>query len=267
MSEEPKTGIRAPSIWIRPERSARGPSPVHSRAEIAAAGIRLADASGLGAVTMRSAAAAVGTAAASLYRYVTTRDELVELMADQVYGELSAMPPSGQPVTDLLRLARQSRALYQRHPWLLDVPGTGNLPGPNAVAFIEHVLAALDGVDLAGPAKLETVGLFSAAVRLFAQTELAQQQAGQDIAQWQGSLAGYLLQIAAGGQHPRLAAALADQPAPLAGQAGRPADETLEEPLFDRAMTRILTGLLPPAAAPRPGNTDHGRGRARSRAE
>ena len=87
MTDELRTSDRGPSIWTRPERSARGPSPEHSRAEIASAGITLADASGLGAVTMRSVAAAIGTAPASLYRYVATRDELVELMADQVYGE------------------------------------------------------------------------------------------------------------------------------------------------------------------------------------
>src|SRR6202051_1092277 len=157
MKDEPKTGGRGQIIWTRPERSARGPSPEHSRAEIAAAGITLADASGLGAVTMRSAAAAVGTAPASLYRYVATRDELVELMADQVYGEFSYAPTSGQPVADLLALAREARRLYHRHPWLRDVPAAGGLPGPNAVAFIEHALAALAGVDLTGPARLETV--------------------------------------------------------------------------------------------------------------
>src|ERR1700722_1960144 len=96
MREELPSSGRGASIWTRPERSARGPSPEHSRAEIAAAAIRLADARGLGAVTMRSAAAAVGTAPASLYRYVATRDELVELMADQVYGEFSYAAPSGQ---------------------------------------------------------------------------------------------------------------------------------------------------------------------------
>src|SRR5882757_371179 len=256
MTEEPKTGGRGPSIWTRPERAARGPSPEHSRAEIAAAGITLADARGLGAVTMRSAAAAIGTAPASLYRYVATRDELVELMADHVYGEFRYGPPSGQAVADLLPLAQQARGIYHRHPWLLDVPATGNLPGPNAVAFIEHVLAARAGVDLTGPAKLETVGLFSGVVRLFAETEIGQQRTGQDTAQWQGSLAGYLLQIAAAGQHPHLAAALAGQPA--GGGAGQAPDDgrvaqapdggaaeaadgspAQPEPLFDRAMTRI----------------------------
>jgi len=108
----------------------------------------------------------------------------------------------------------------------------------NAVAFIEQVLAALAGTDLPGPAKLETIGLFNGAVRLFAQMEINQQRAGQDTAQWQGSLIGYLLQIAAAGQHPHLAAALAGLAA-----GGDPGEQ---EPMFDRAMTRILTGLLPP---------------------
>ena len=268
---------RGPSIWTRPERAARGPSPEHSRAEIATAGITLADARGLAAVTMRSAAAAIGTAPASLYRYVATRDELVELMADQVYGEFSSHEPGpGRPVADLLSLAQQAGAIYHRHPWLLDVPATGNLPGPNALAFIEHILAALAGVDLSGPAKLETVALFSGAVRLFAETEIAQLRAGQDTTEWQDSLAGYLMRIAAAGQHPQLAAALTDQPAAAADQpaaVGKQAAAVAEQPaavreqpaaaadqpagggpvpphpLFDRAMTRILTGLLTPSAA------------------
>jgi hypothetical protein len=142
-------------------------------------------------------------------------------------------------VSDLLELAREGLALYRRHPWLLDVPATGNLPGPKAGAFIERSLAALAGADLTGPARLETVGLFSGVVRLFAQTEIGQQRAGQDTSQWQESLGRYLLELAAAGQHPHLTAALADQPAVIDPAAGGPA--------FDRAMTRILNGLLQPA--------------------
>jgi AcrR family transcriptional regulator len=239
MTKQPKRPGLGQSLWARPERAARGPAPEHSRAEIAATGVRLADASGIGAVTMRSAAAAIGTAPASLYRYVASREELVQLMADQVYGEFSfSEPGTGHPVPDLLELARQGLAMYRRHPWLLDVPATGSLPGPNAVAFIERSLAALAGAELTGPAKLETVGLFSGVVRLFAQTEIGQRRAGQETAQWQESLARYLWDVAAAGHHPHLAAALAEQPA---------ADLVGDEPTFDRAMTRILNGLLQPA--------------------
>ena len=245
MMTEPNRPGPGRSLWTRPARAARGPAPEHSRAEIAAAGVALADASGIGAVTMRSAAAAIGTAAASLYRYVASREELVQLMADRVYGEFSLSGPgTGHPVPDLLELARQGLAIYRRHPWLLDVPATGNLPGPNAVAFIERSLAALAGTDLTGSARLETVGLCSGVVRLFAQTEIGQRRAGQDTARWQESLAQYLVGIAAAGQHPHLAAALTERPAP-----GEPAaiDPAGDEPAFDRAMTRILNGLLQPA--------------------
>jgi AcrR family transcriptional regulator len=260
MSGDTRPDQPSPSIWTRPERASRGPSPEHSRAEIAAAGVALADAQGLAAVTMRSVAAAIGTAPASLYRYVRTRGELVQLMADHVYGEFSYDEPeaSGQPAgpeasgrhagpgpadptEDLLRIARQGRAVYRRHPWLLDVTATESLPGPNAVAFIEHALAALSGTSLSGSAKLETVGLFSGALRLVVQTEIGQQLAGQSAAEWQESLAAYLVAIAADGQHPHLAAALADPASPDSGPARSPS-----EALFDRAMTRILAGLLAP---------------------
>ena len=244
MSDQPGTGGRGRSIWTRPERSARGPAPEHSRAEIASAGVALADAEGLAAVTMRAVAAAIGTAPASLYRYVTTRDELLELMADQVSGEFSFDEPrSGDPVTDLLALAHQSPAIYRTHPWLLAIPPTAGLPGPNALAYIEHTLAVLAGTGLSGLAKLEVMGLFTGAVRSFAQMEIDQRRAGRDAAQWQEFVAAYLLQVVAAGQHPHLAAAVADQPA--AGEPG-PAGTPVRP-----GMTRILSGLLPPAE-PRP---------------
>jgi AcrR family transcriptional regulator len=226
------------SIWTRPERPSRGPIPEHSRAEIASTGIALADAAGLGLVTMRNVAAAIGTGPSSLYRYVTNRGELLELMADQARGELTYDgAASGEPAARLLAIAREGHALYLRHPWLLDIPAAP-IPGPNAIAFIEHCLAALSGVNISGPAKLETIGLFSGAVRLLAQTQIEQRQAGQDAAQWQSELTGYLSQIAAAGQYPHLAAVLADTPS---ADPARP-----QHDLSERAMVRILASLLPP---------------------
>lgn len=113
------------SIWLRPERAGRGPAPAFDRDRIAAAGIALADADGLTAVTMRAVALALGAGPASLYRYVATRDELLELMIDQVNGEISyAALGSGHWLDDLLALARQSRGVYLAHPWLLDATAT-----------------------------------------------------------------------------------------------------------------------------------------------
>jgi AcrR family transcriptional regulator len=231
-----------PSIWLRPERSARGPVPEHSRAEIARAAVTLADEGSLAAVTMRSVAAAIGTGPASLYRYVTTRDEILELMADEAAGEYQFTPPPSQPLAGLLELAHQARQIFRRHPWLLDLPAAGGLPGPNAIDFTEHVLAVLDGTPLTSAARLELVGVFTGLVRLLTRTEADLRRAGQQLAQWQGALAGYLASAVADGRRPHLAAALASA---LAGASPEPTEvpPAADDP-FDQTLTRLLTGLL-----------------------
>jgi AcrR family transcriptional regulator len=243
MRNEPAARDAGRSIWLRPARSGRGPSPEHSAAEIAKAAVALADANGLDAVTMRAVAAAIGTAPASLYRYFDSRNELLELMSDQVAGEHSAdARGTGDAVADLLALAHETLAIYRRHRWLLDIPATGGLPGPNALAYMDRLLGVLNGSGLGATAKFEVVGLLTGAVRSFAQLEADQRRAGQDAEQWQNSVAAYLTQVAAAGKHPNLAATLA--------AAGRD-DAVPQQSLFDRATTRILTGLLtanPPTA-------------------
>jgi AcrR family transcriptional regulator len=222
---------------MRPPRSARGPVPEHSAAEIARAAIALADSDGLSALTMRAVAAAIGAAPASLYRYVNTRSEVLELMADQAAGEYALDEPrTGEPVTDLLALAHQVLAVYRRHPWLLEIPPAAGLPGPNALAYMEHILATLSGTALSRYRKLELIGLFGGTIRSFAQMEADQQRAGQDMAQWQELVASYLVQVAADGHHPHLAAVVGAPP--------EDDDALAQEPLFDRALARILTALL-----------------------
>jgi AcrR family transcriptional regulator len=226
------------SIWTRPARLARGPVPEHSAAEIARAAIRLADSQGLRAVTMRAVASAIGTAPASLYRYVNTRSEVLELMADQAAGEYKLQAPgTGEPVTDMLALAHQVLAVYRRHPWLLEIPPAVGLPGPNALAYMERILGTLSDTAMSRYSKLELIGLFGGMIRAFAQMEAEQQRAGQDAAQWQEQVATYLIQVAADGQHPHLAAVLGVPP--------EDDDALAQEPIFDRALTRILTALLP----------------------
>ena len=230
------------SIWQRPARSGRGPVPEHSLAEIARAAVTLADSGGLSAVTMRAVAAAVGTGAASLYRYVETRDELLELMIDQVISEdLGDGSRSGDPVGDLLALAHRTLGTIRRHPWLVDVP-SGTFPGPGTLMYMERVMAILAGSELSGSAKLELFGLYSGMIVTFARLEVQQQQAGRDIDAWMPQVAAYLMEVMATGTYPHLAAALASRPA-----AG---DDTPLESAFDRALARVLASLLGRSAEP-----------------
>jgi AcrR family transcriptional regulator len=221
---------RPSSIWLRPERTGRGPVPEHDRARIAAAAVALADADGLGAVSMRKVAAALGTGPASLYRYVDARDELLELMVDSVTGELDlSRPPSGDWRSDLVALAHRLRATYRRHPWLLDlVPGRVAL-GPHAVDQLEYALAALAGLDAPAGAKLEAVAMLNGVVALAVRTELA---VGDSTAAWSAAQAEFLGAVVTAGRHPHLAAALAG------------AASASENDLLDRVLPRMLAGLL-----------------------
>ncbi|MBC3843427.1 helix-turn-helix transcriptional regulator [Streptacidiphilus sp. 4-A2] len=208
------------------------------REQLASAGIALADADGLGAVTMRAVAQALGAGPASLYRYVATREELLELMIDQAVGEMdhpATGPGPGSWLDGLLGLARQSRELYLRHPWLLDATASRS---PWAACRLP---AGAGAGPAGGPpglpgAKLEALGVFHAVVAALSRAEADQRRAGRTLPQWQQAQQEYLTRAVSPGSHPHLAAA-------LAGAARTGAREPAER-VFDRVVTRVLTGLL-----------------------
>jgi AcrR family transcriptional regulator len=162
----------APSIWLRPERGSRGPQPTHSRAEIVAAAVTLAGSEGLSAVSMRAVAAALGTGAGTLYRYLSSRDDLLDLMTDRVIGELRPYPePGPDPILSLLELAGRQLDLYRRHPWLIELLPRATGIGPEGLAFFDHCLRVLTPVRCASAAKFEALAMTTGVVTLFARSE------------------------------------------------------------------------------------------------
>ncbi|MYT32638.1 MULTISPECIES: TetR/AcrR family transcriptional regulator C-terminal domain-containing protein [unclassified Streptomyces] len=143
----------APERPSAPRR--RSPSPAAadhelSRERIVRAATEIADSEGLAAVSMRSVAARLGVAAMSPYRYVTSKDDLVRLMADAAFGEESY--PATPPEDWRARLELGAHTLwriYRRHPWLAQVDTlTRPLMLPELMVHAEWALAALDGHGL-----------------------------------------------------------------------------------------------------------------------
>src|ERR1700685_3360633 len=99
-------------IWMRPEHAATGRPAQRSRAEITAAAIAIADADGLDAVSMRRVAAELGTGAASLYRYLDTREDLLDLMTDATGAEYEPAPPTGDWLADLIAFGEKVRFIF-----------------------------------------------------------------------------------------------------------------------------------------------------------
>jgi AcrR family transcriptional regulator len=133
------------SVWLggKTRRGGRGggqPSGL-DRERITEATVRLLDAEGLARFSMRRLAAELNVTAMSVYWYVDTKDDLLELALDAAFGEME-LPDAGadEDWRDQLRaLAREYRSLLVRHPWLSPLAGTFLNIGPNNIAFAHAV--------------------------------------------------------------------------------------------------------------------------------
>lgn len=133
----------------------RGPKREMSIEKIVEAAVALADADGLGSVSMAAVAAKLGFTPMSLYRYVSAKDDLLLLMQEEATG----VPPEAHREQEGWRA--QLRALFEaqaliflRHPWILSLPVAGTQVTPNGSAWLDAALAALDGTPLDGQERL-----------------------------------------------------------------------------------------------------------------
>lgn len=207
------------SIWMRPERPGRGPSPTYSREQITAAAIKIADEAGIAAVSMRRVAQDLGTGAMSLYRYVGSKDDLIALMLDHVEGE-DPLPevPGEDWRTELTRLAERGRAIMLRHPWsAMLIIGRPNF-GPNTLHTMEYALTCLDGLGLSIDEMLNAVFSLVGHVRMFVQSEVAEaeetRRTGLTEDQWRITQHAYVKQIVEGGRYPLFARVITEATTP-----------------------------------------------------
>lgn len=221
------------SIWVRPERSAVGRPARWSRAQITEVALRIADAEGLDAVSMRRVAAELGTGAASLYRYVETREDLLDLMTDAAGAEYEPVPATGDWLADIVALGEQARVIFRRHRWLAGLTLTRPVIGPNGVALIEHFLTLLRGHPAGIAAKMEAFGMLNGITAAFA----LQERTDPDL---QARNLAYLGHALTSGGHPRLTAFLSPQ-----AQLPPPGDI---EGRYRDLIARVLTGLLAPGS-------------------
>jgi AcrR family transcriptional regulator len=199
----------SPVIWARLDRTTRRPQPALTHDQIVRAAIEIADGEGVEALSMRKVAARLGSGTMSLYRYVSSKDDLIDLMVDEVMGE-EDLPdePSGGWRSELARLARRTRRVARRHPWAIRfVLARPNL-GPNALRQIEYAMTAVDGLGLDVDGMLDMVSTVNAFVIGFVQAELAEEEAqrrtGLDEEQWRARMQPYLRQLLATGRYPFL---------------------------------------------------------------
>jgi AcrR family transcriptional regulator len=118
-----------------------------TRARVLEGAIAIADAGGLGALTMRSLAKAFDVTPMSLYHHVANKDEILDGIIDVVFSEIE-LPPSGVDwQTALRQRAISARNVLARHPWATPLMESRASPGP---ATLEHHDAVLGTLRRAG---------------------------------------------------------------------------------------------------------------------
>jgi AcrR family transcriptional regulator len=132
---------RPSSVWLteRPPLKRKADQPAGLDLDkIVATTVRLLDTEGLAKFSMRRLAAELGVTAMSVYWYVDTKDDLLELALDSVMGEMR-MPDEDAADRDwrdhLRSLAGEYRALLTGHPWVVRLLGTYINIGPHSIAF------------------------------------------------------------------------------------------------------------------------------------
>ena len=219
-------------------RQPREPEAELSRERVVDAAIRVADAEGMAALSMRRVATELGIATMSVYRYVPGKDELVDLMADAEMGRvrLPDPPPEGWRA-QLELVARLQWEHYKRHPWLAPALSmTRPQLLPNGIRHTEWSLRALSGLGLDPNTMLHAavtlVGYVRGnAVNLEAEAE-ARQETGITDEQWMESQSSALSQLLAAGPYPTFA--------DLMAQPGLDLDI---DSLFEFGLRRLLDGL------------------------
>jgi AcrR family transcriptional regulator len=189
-----------------------------SRDEIVRTAIRVADAEGADAVSMRRIARELNAGTMSLYWHIVSKEELLDLMLDAVQGDLETPESSGNWRRDMREVARATRQSLHEHPWMMDFIGGRPPVGPKSLRNVERTLSYFDGLGLGLPMAIDiatTVGTYvmGAVLREVqehnSQTYTDQILADLDETEREKVLDDFTKRIEATGRYPRLAALIA----------------------------------------------------------
>jgi AcrR family transcriptional regulator len=126
-ANDPRTGRRTPL----------------NRDRVLEAGVVLAHAEGIGAMSMRRLGRELGVEAMSLYNHVRNKDDLLDGMLDRVAGEIEL--PDGDPDWrhHARRRAISAHTMLMRHPWAAALWTARLSLGPARMRYMDSALRSL----------------------------------------------------------------------------------------------------------------------------
>lgn len=245
MSRDASANTGGGPIWARPAPGER--RPTLSREKIVEVALAIADAEGFEAVSMRRIASELGAGTMTLYHYVKTKDEMVALVSDAIMGEL--LIPAGEVPegwrAGLAEIARRTRGVFLRHPWILEHMDerSDDGAGPNGLRHVEQSLAVASRTGLDVESQFELVALvddyvFGYVMRARAGFGFDAEDPGAE--RRLDAMLAWIGDQLATGEFPHLAAFSGDDPR---GAFARAAHMTTDEQRFERGLQMLLDGV------------------------
>ncbi len=224
-------------LWEGLPEPEKGPKPKLSLDQIVAAGVELADSEGLEALSMRRLAQKLGVGTMSLYRYVPSKEELLNLMLDSVVGpsqERLSSPEKGW--REFLRTtAYAGRELYLTHPWAIQTNWSRPVLGPNSLADLELFMIGVKELRLSDREKMNLATALDSYVLGTARQELLWRNAAAQSEMTDEEFWNYQL--------PTLEKAMTSGQFPTMARLSEDTFNGTYEETFDLGLTLILDGL------------------------
>ncbi|GAA3692237.1 TetR/AcrR family transcriptional regulator [Gordonia hankookensis] len=199
-------------LWGRADPTPRrGPRPTLSVRDIGVAAVAIADEHGVEAASMKAIATTLGLTTMSLYRYVDSKDDVVEVMVDTAYGPADpGLTSTGTWRERLTAWALAAAAGLRKRPWLAAIPLRRPPVGPNVLSWTDSGVQAFAETGLTGQQKLSALLLVDGFVRQHVRQ--ASQMGMLDSADTVGtSYEAMVAEFVDDDRLPNLAAAIADE--------------------------------------------------------
>src|SRR6188508_1748273 len=223
-------------LWMRSLGATRKPRFTHDDVRLAA--MRIADAEGLEAVSMRRVAAELDAPTMTLYHYVRTKDELLSLIRDAVMAEVVLAPDTTLPddwKEAMIVIASRTKDVMLRHPWVTGI-GEGPSVGPSSVRHFDQSLQALATLDQPLAVKLDILNAVDEYVFGYC-SQLADEPVWEELP----DLDAYVTRLLADGSYPQLQAAIDELGI---GQVWSEVERLFNDPdRFLRNVRRLLDGI------------------------
>jgi len=149
-SAQPATDGESRSLWFDPPTDDQDRRPRLTRERVVTEALAAIAHDGVQALTMRRLAARLGVVPGALYRHVRNKQQLQDLVLDNVLAEVEFDLDSSLHWTEQLKLlAHRLRRVLEAHPGVAGILKTRDPLGPHSLALAEAFLGPLQAAGFA----------------------------------------------------------------------------------------------------------------------